>query len=252
MLLIPLKTPLIQPGQELFPVLQRAVNDASESLQEKDIVILASKIVAYSQGRLVEVKDKEEFRELVKQEADQIVDEGNDAMTMVLTLKENVLIPNAGIDSSNTPQGQVVLWPKRSFEFAQQFRRQLMKQYHLNELGVLVTDSHCQPLRQGTSGIALGWAGFQGVQDERGAEDLFGQKMQYTQIAVADNLASAALLEMGETNASIPFVIARNVPVEFTDRNFTSLDAAIAPEECLYRPMYGGMFKIDEQRMDDF
>lgn len=235
MLLIPLKTPRLNSGQALFPVLEQTLKGAQESLREKDVLILASKVVAYQQARLVDFKDQSEFREWVKQEADRILDEGD----MILTLKNKMLIPNAGIDTSNTPEGQGVLWPEQPFEFAQAFRQQLKETYGLKEVGVLISDSHCQPLRQGTSGLAIGWAGFQGVQDERGSVDLFGRKMQYTQIAVADNLASAALLEMGETNASIPLVIARRAPIRFTEKRFCETDATLPPDQCLYKPLYG-------------
>lgn len=196
--------------------------------------MIASKALAYSQGRLMKVKNKKEFRELIRKEADRVLDEGE----MVLTMKNKVLIPNAGIDNSNTPKGKVVLWPKAPFPSAGEIRRELMKAYGLKKLGILISDSHCQPLRLGTSGIAIGWAGFEGVQDERGAKDLFGKVMQYTRIAMADDLASAANILMGETDASLPFVIIRNAPVRFTEKTFSEKDHFLAPEECLYRPLY--------------
>lgn len=237
--LIPLKTARLCAHQNLFDVFDYALEVAEETLQEKDILIIASKIVAYNQKRLVNIKNKDEFRHLVKKEADQILDDGD----IILTLKDKMLIPNAGIDNSNVPEGQVVLWPKDSFAFAQQFRQQLMEKYNLSELGVLISDSHCQPLRQGTSGLAMGWAGFEGVQDERGAKDLFGREMKYTKIAVADNLASAALLEMGETDASIPFVVARGTPAQFMGETFSADDYFMNPKECLYAPLYGERLK---------
>jgi F420-0:gamma-glutamyl ligase len=90
----------------------------------------------------------------------------------------------------------------------------------------------------GTSGIAIGWAGFEGVQDERGAKDLFGKAMKYTKIAVADNLCSAANLLMGETDASTPFVIVRGLDVQFSDKKYSEEDYFIAPDQCIYKGLY--------------
>lgn len=210
---------------------QSALERKKETLKNKDVVVIASKALAFSQGKLV---DCDNLEELVKKEADKVLDEGE----MIITLKNKILVPNAGIDNSNTPDGQVVLWPDKPFYFAEEIRALLMKYYLLNDLGVLITDSHCQPLRAGTTGIAIGWAGFNGVQDEIGKRDLFGRKMSYTKIAVADNLASAANLEMGETNASIPFVVARGVNAEFTDKEYSENDYYINPNNCIYRNFY--------------
>lgn len=233
MQLIPLKTSRISPHQDLFDVLKNALEAADQKLEEGDILIIASKIIAYSQGRLVNVKDDDEFKSLIRKEADRVLDEG----MMTLTMKNKILIPNAGIDRSNVPEGQVVLWPQEPFEWARAFWQKLMESYNLKRIGIVVSDSHCQPLRQGTSGLALAWAGFEGVKDERGSVDLFGRAMSYTKIAVADNLASAALLEMGETDASVPMVIARGVKVEFTDRVFSEKGYFMSPKNCLYRPL---------------
>lgn len=234
MQLIPLRSRLIKSEDDLLAAVENSLKQAKENIKNGDILIIASKVLAYSQGRLVFTKNKKEFKELIRKEADKVLEDGD----MTITLKNKVLIPNAGIDSSNTPKDYVILWPEDPFKSAQQIRQDLIKKYKLKNLGILISDSHCQPLRLGTSGIAIGWAGFEGVQDERGAKDLFGKKMQYTRMAVADNLASAANLLMGETNASIPFVIARDLDVEFTDKQFSEEDYFISPKKCIYKSFY--------------
>ncbi len=239
MKLIPLKSPLIKSGDNLLSALKKSLNRKKESLKNGDILVIASKVVAYSQGLLVEVKSKKEFRELIRKESDKVLLDGD----MVITMKNKVLIPNAGIDNSNTPKNQVVLWPENPFKSAQKIRQELSKEYELKKLGVLISDSHCQPLRLGTSGIAIGWAGFEGVSDERGSKDLFGKEMQYTQIAVADCVASATNLLMGETNASIPFVVVRGLNVKWTNKKATAEDYFISPNECIYKGLYNN--KID-------
>ncbi|MBU1018219.1 coenzyme F420-0:L-glutamate ligase [Patescibacteria group bacterium] len=230
--LISLKSRRLKPNDDLLAALKKAFG--KRKLKEGDILVIASKAVAYSQGRLVLVKSKKEFRKLIEKEADAVLDEGE----MVITLKNHILIPNAGIDNSNTPKNTVVLWPDKPFKAAQKIRQKLIKNYKIKNLGIVISDSHCQPLRAGTSGIAIGWAGFMGVQDERGNKDLFGKKMEYTQIAVADDLASSANLLMGETNASIPFVIARGLKVKWSEKKFSEKDYFIHPKECIYKHFY--------------
>ena len=254
--LIPLKSRRFQKGSPLSPLLRESLKAApprsanqyprpnqspggpkapqGESLLDGDILVIASKVLAYSQGLLVRVADADDFRELVRREADRVLYEGD----MVLTLKNNVLIPNAGIDQSNTPEGEAVLWPEKPFEAARSLRTELMGEFGLSRLGIVISDSHCQPLRVGTTGIAIGWAGFEGVVDERGAKDLYGRKMAYTQIAVADNLASAANLLMGETDASVPFVIVRAFAAHFTEKEASDGDYFMEPGKCLYSPLY--------------
>ncbi len=232
--ILPLKSNRVQSGNELLSIVVRALKQENLKLKNRDVLAIASKVVAYSQGLLLKVESSEEFRDLVRREADKVLDEGD----MVLTLKNKVLIPNAGIDNSNTPEGEVILWPKEPFKAAEEIRRQLMEEFDLTELGIVITDSHCQPLRMGTSGISIGWAGIEGVHDERGSKDLFGREMLYTKVAVADNLASAANLEMGETDASVPFVIIRDAKVTYTDKPASENDYFISPEECIYRSLY--------------
>lgn len=239
MQLIPLKSQLFESGTDLKSAFLAALQSKNETLQSGDIVVIASKVVAYSQGLLRPVANKDEFRALIRREADQVLDEGD----MVLTMKNHILIPNAGIDNSNTPDGEAILWPEHPFEAARQIHRSLVDEFGLSEFGVVIGDSHCQPLRIGTSGIAIGWAGFWGIQDERGKKDLFGREMVYTKIAVADNLASAANLLMGETDACTPFVIVRDFAVEFTEQAFEAKDYFMGPKECLYHPLYGDKLK---------
>ncbi|MFH0838160.1 MAG: coenzyme F420-0:L-glutamate ligase [Patescibacteria group bacterium] len=237
---LPLKSRRLRSGSELVSAVVLALEHASLKLKSGDILVVASKVLAYSQGRLRLVASDKAFRELVRAEADRVLEEG----AMVLTMKNKVLIPNAGIDRSNVPEGWVVLWPQDPFGSAEKIRQGLMKKYGLRKLGIVISDSHCQPLRMGTSGIAIGWAGFEGVRDDRGAKDLYGRKMVYTQVAVADNLASTANLEMGETNASVPFVLIREAKVAFTDAMASAADYFISPKECIYRGLYGKLLKL--------
>jgi len=150
----------------------------------------------------------------------------------LLTLKNNVLIPNAGVDHKNAPRGYAVLWPEKPHESAEKIRNEIFKKTG-KYVGVLIIDSRVTPLRMGTTGVAIGMAGFDPIRDCRADKDLYGNPLLITKHALADDLASAAHLIMGEVNELIPAVLARNVPADFSEE--INLDSAIiSAKECLF------------------
>jgi F420-0:gamma-glutamyl ligase len=126
-------------------------------------------------------------------------------------------VVNAGVDDSNA-NGKTILLPHDSFAAADAIRTVLKKRYRLKRLGVLITDSRISPLRAGVTGVALGYAGFKGVRDYRGTQDLFGRTLRVTQTNVADCLATAAVLLMGEGSERSPLSIIENAPAVFSER----------------------------------
>lgn len=231
MKLIPLKTPLIKVNNDLFEILLKVLQKKRERLQNGDILVIASKAVAYAQGRVIPAENQKRFQALVEKEAEKIFGEGS----MRLTLVSKMLCPNAGIDRSNVPAGMAVLWPAHPFKWARQFRQQLADQFHLKKIGVMISDCACFPMRKGVVAQAIGWAGFEGVTDERGKKDLYGQKMTHTTRAIADSMATAANLLMGETNASTPLVIVREAPVNWTAKKQSAEDYWMDSAEDIYK-----------------
>lgn len=245
----PLRSPVLKKDFNLLKAIESVLSKAELNLKDGDILILSSKIVALSQGRVVDLnkitpsaaakklnkthygKGKEDPRviEIVLREADKIF-----PGKMLLTLKDGILIPSAGIDFSNAPEGFAILWPKNPWKTAQNLRAALVQKFKLKKLGIVIIDSHCQPLRWGTTGIALSWAGFLGVEDCRGEKDIYKKPLKVTKKAVADNLASSALLVMGEAAEKIPFALIRNAPVKFTARMQKKSEVFIRPKDCLF------------------
>jgi coenzyme F420-0:L-glutamate ligase len=260
-------TPTIPPevglGCDLLPVLAQAlVADGAAPLQERDIVCITSKVVAIAQGRVVELasiepspqarqmkrlrysKDFEsqpELAELVLREAD-ILFTGEGAH-VYLTLKGTVWIANAGLDLSNAFPGTAILWPDGPWAWAAEFRRRLRSHYGLKELGVVLTDSRLTPLRRGVTGVAIAYAGFEGVQSEVGKPDLFGRPLKVTHRAIADDLATTAVLVSGEAAEGQPFSLIRGAPAIFTDREIDPEEMAVKPQDDLYAGMYNAAFK---------
>jgi len=112
-----------------------------------------------------------------------------------------------------------------------------MKKFGLKQLGVIITDSRTMPLRAGVTGVAIGYAGFRGVRDYRGKPDLFGRLLHVSRTDVADSLATAAVLLMGEAKECQPLATIEDAPVEFCER-IDRNELKISLEDDMYRPLF--------------
>ena len=214
--------------------------------QENDILVVSSKYISMSEGSLLKIdrvkcseKAKilgaayhinEKIVELTLREADYVF---NGVPGFLLSIKDDILAPNAGIDRSNVPAGYVVIYPRLPFKTADNLRRRFLIDMGLN-VGIVISDSRLMPGRIGTIGVALANAGFEPTEDERGNIDLFGRVLRVSFRAVADTLATMAVAVMGEGNESIPAAVIRGVNVTRTDRKLSSRDMAVDADQDLY------------------
>lgn len=111
---------------------------------------------------------------------------------VVLTVKDNTLIPSAGIDESNS-DGYYILWPKDSQKEAKKICKYIKSKFNLKKIAVIITDSHTTPLRYGTTGISTGFYGLEPFHDYRGSEDIFGRKMKISRGNMVDALSTAGV-----------------------------------------------------------
>ena len=176
-----------------------------------------------------------EFAELILHEADKIY---GGVKKAILTLKNGVLTANAGIDNKNAPLDYVTLWPNNPKKWAKQIREEI-KRRTSKKVAVLIIDSGLVPLRMGTSGLALAVAGFKPVRDCRGKKDIYGKPLVITRLAVADDLASAAHLLMGEVAEKTPVVLIKDAPVDFDDCVYGSADMMMPFKECIFMNAFG-------------
>ena len=251
MRLYAVRTSIIKTGENLVEVILESLKKQKLQLENDDILALASKIVACAEGcvaKLSNIKPSEEakelakkfslqpeFAELILQEADKVY---GGVERAVLTLKNGVLTANAGIDNKNAPVGFVVLWPKNAEKRAKDIREEIIHRTG-KQIAVLIVDSGLVPLRLGTNGLALAVAGFKPVMDFRGEKDIFGKTLIITRHAVADDLASAAHLLMGEVAEKTPVVLIKGAPVVF-DGGVYGCDAMmISPDECIFMNAFG-------------
>jgi putative folate metabolism gamma-glutamate ligase len=201
-----LKTHRITEDRDLHALLDRYV----PVLEEKSVLAITSKIVSICQGRMVPVGTVDK-QALVEREADLYLPPSSSQYHISLTIKEHLLIPMAGVDESNA-QGQYVLWPRDAQDVANRVRAHLQERFALQHLGVLITDSKTTPLRWGVTGTAIAHSGFLAVNDYRGHPDIFGRPLQMTTVDVADALAAAAVLVMGEADEQTPLALLEDLP----------------------------------------
>ena len=250
LLVIPIKTRIITAEDDMLGVLIEAISNAGEEIRDNDILAMAETPLGTTEGQVVKLLEVEvspmakslaerydllpAVAELVIQEADEIL---GGISRVLLTIKNNTLMANAGVDKSNIPPGYASLLPVNPKASAMRIRREIKKRLG-KTVGVLIIDSRTQPLRLGNIGMALGVAGFKPVVDDRGRNDLFGNTMRITRRAVADNLSSACTAVMGESDESIPAALIRDAPVEFVDASFDSGEMWIGPDECMYMAIF--------------
>ncbi len=219
-------------------------------LKDGDILVISSKFVAVSEGRVVDLSTvvpsnhaaslarkmniSPELCELVIRESDDMI---GGVPGFMLTLKEGLLTPNAGIDKSNIEHGKVVLYPRNPLESARALVEELRFRRGV-EVGVVVSDSRLMPTRKGTVGVALAAAGMEAIVDLRGKPDLFGNVLKVTSQAVADDLCSGAQVVMGEANESVPIVLVRGLTTS-DGKGYRMSSFAVDPEQCVYMRSLG-------------
>jgi coenzyme F420-0:L-glutamate ligase len=245
MQLFGIHTKIIKPEDDLLSVILEAVAKQQLKIEDGDVLAVASKAVATFQNRLrrldsVKPSKKAEtlarkyelepnFVEIVLQEAERVY---GGVPKALLTLREHILTANAGVDHKNSPKGYATLWPKNPFKKAEETRQEILKRIG-KRVGVLIVDSRVTPLRMGTTGLALAVAGFEPVRDCRVDKDIYGRAVSITRHALADDLASAAHLIMGETNEQSPAVLIKDAPVKLTEAVKSSA-VVIPPNQCLF------------------
>lgn len=233
----PVQTRIFKVGEDLAQFIVDHV-DRSQ-VHESMILAVTSKIVSLAEGMLVP-RSSIDKHALIEREADHNL--GEVGYGCYLTIKDGLFIPSAGIDESNSEDDDYILYPKDPFLSAQKLWESLKSKWNINSLGVIITDSHTTPLRRGVTGIALSYWGFHGLKDMVGSPDLFGRKLQMTTVNLADGLATAATLLMGEANESRPLAILSGAEVQFADQIDPS-EIRMNLTQDLYYPFFKHLIK---------
>lgn len=229
---------ITQEDRDIFAILDKYI----EKPEEGSVIAITSKIISITEGNILKITDsenKEEKEELVKQNSALYLPMASSKYDISFTITNNILSASAGIDESNG-NGYYILWPKDAQSTVNKIREYLTKKFNLQNLGVIITDSKTTPLRWGVTGISLAHSGFSALYDYIGTPDLFGRAFVYEKLNIADSIATAAVLEMGEGSEQTPLAVLSDIKnIEFQSRNPTEeeLDSSkISMEDDLFAP----------------
>jgi len=225
--------PLIKPGDDLPRLIVETVHKLGWGIREKDILVVGQKAVSKAEGRLVNLGSvcpskralaiskktgrRPEFVQIVLNDSKKVV--RTDRMALIVTTKHGWTCLNAGVDKSNVKGDQnYALLPTNPDASARKIRNSIR---HLTRksIGVIITDTHSRPFRLGQVEETIGIAGLKPHADYRGQRDLFGYQLKFKNVALADEVAGAAELVMGQGREAIPAAIVRGLKrVRFQDR----------------------------------
>ncbi|MGA3297286.1 MAG: coenzyme F420-0:L-glutamate ligase [Candidatus Bathyarchaeia archaeon] len=240
------KMPLVKSHDDIGDQLVQAVRDQSMQILDHDIIVVAQKIVSKSEGRVVDLqtvtpstlantiaesseKDPKHVEVILREAANIIRMRGPH---IIVETRHGFVCANAGVDRSNAGNGDLaVLLPIDPDRAAQKLRKRI-RELTGADVGVIISDTFGRAWRNGQVNVAIGIDGLKPIVDYRGRRDMFGNQLKVTQIAIADELASAAELVMRKSDG-VPVAIIRGVDYA---KGSGSVNQLIRPkEEDLFR-----------------
>ena len=242
--------PMIEPGDDLAEIVTEALRQSDIALESGDIIVIAQKIVSKSENRYVDlttispsgrardiaaVVDKDPRHvETILSESQEVLRQR--AGVLIVVHRLGFIMANAGIDQSNIEHSagseRVLLLPFDPDGSCLRLKAHFDNAFGC-ETGVIVNDSFGRPWRNGVTGVALGAAGVPSLQSLIGKPDLFGRQLRVSEVAVADELAAAASLVMGQSDEGFPVVHVRGYASRAPERN----------AQALIRPKHLDMFR---------
>ena len=215
--------PIIKAGDNLAELICDAAEKQSTPIQNGDILVVTHVVVSRAEGTVVNLDEvvpsefakniAEQYEkdpalvEVVLREAKSIRRMGD--RKLITETKHRFVCANSGIDKSNVPgERNVALLPEDPDGSAEEIRREIRRLTDRN-VAVIVSDTHGRPLRDGEINIAIGVSGMSPIKNRRGEKDLFGYILRVKRTAIADELASAAELVIGQADEGIPVAIIR-------------------------------------------
>ncbi|MGD2066415.1 MAG: coenzyme F420-0:L-glutamate ligase [Candidatus Bathyarchaeota archaeon] len=215
--------PIVKEGDDLASLICQAAEKQGTPIKNGDVIVVTHVIVSRAEGSIVnlETVTPSEFAKSVAKRTGKdprlvevVLRDSRSIVRMregklITESKQGLICANSGVDVSNvSADSYVALLPEDANKSAQTIRKRIM-QIAGKDVAVIVSDTHGRPLRQGEINIALGTSGFEPIRDRRGEKDLFGYTIRIKRTAIADELASAAELVIGQTNEGIPVAIIR-------------------------------------------
>jgi coenzyme F420-0:L-glutamate ligase/coenzyme F420-1:gamma-L-glutamate ligase len=223
---------MIQAGDDLVAAFCAALDESNDDVETGDVIAVTSKVVSKSEGRVVPCgPDESDKVALVESEARRVL--RRRGPLRITETSHGFICANAGIDLSNTEAGTAVLLPVDPDRSARRFRADLRRARGV-DVGVVVTDTFGRPWRQGVTDVAIGVAGLQPVLDLRGTTDALGRVLEATEVAIADEIASAANLVLHKA-AGTPFAILRGLDASYFGEGSVADRVVRRPVDDLFR-----------------
>ena len=224
--------PEVRPDDPLAALVADAAAAQGTPLVDGDCIVVTQKVVSKAEGRLVPIDpdDRGARRALVESESVRILRRRGDLI--ISETPHGFVCANAGVDLSNVDAGWAALLPVDADRSARRIRDALRATRDV-DVAVVISDTFGRPWRNGLTDVAIGVAGLAAVVDLRGTDDALGRELQVTEVAVADEVASAAELVMGKS-AAVPVAIVRGLDPAWL-RESSARDLVRAPGDDLFR-----------------
>ncbi|MGI0079630.1 MAG: coenzyme F420-0:L-glutamate ligase [Nitrososphaerales archaeon] len=249
------KIPLVKQGDDYVKVIVDAIQATGAEIHDKDILVIASKVVSTALGLMVKIDDIKPSKkalaiakkyglnpnhiQLILNEADEVygaVAYKNPKFIIFWTRKGEAFEINSGVDIKNSPIGLETVDIPEPNKVSREIKDRV-QQLTGKKVGILIIDSNWYPLRNGSIGFTVGLSGFEPSKnctiDENGnpAKDIYGRPVPLARHDVADDIAAAGHLLIGEAGERVGVVLARNTPAQFTESpDYNSL--FLTPKEC--------------------
>lgn len=239
--------PIIKEGDDLAKLICGAAIRQQTPIENGDIIVITHVVVSRAEGNTVNLDEvtpsdfaktvaqqlgkEPALVEVILRESKSIVRMGNGHL--IVETKHGFVCANAGVDQSNVPGGRTVAPLPRNPDRSARALRQRIRMLTEKDVAIIVSDTHGRPLREGEINIALGVAGISPIRDRRGETDMFGYVLRVKRTAIADELASAAELVIGQAKEGVPVAIIRGY-------HYPKSERAIAKE--LIRPRSEDLF----------
>ena len=236
----------IRPNDELDALILRSLEQRQEQIFDNDVLVVAHKIVSKAEGRVVNLEhikpsaeslkiaeedDKDpRIMELILDESKEMIRHSNGVI--IVETRHGFICANAGVDQSNVEDSvnHAVLLPVDADASANKIRESLREKTAGKDFAVIITDTFGRPFREGQTNVAIGIAGIEPIKSYVGSADMYGKKLRVTEIAVVDEIASAAELVMGKLER-VPVVIIRGYKYQKPEKESSTVSKLIRPKE---------------------
>ena len=240
--------PLIKPGDNLASIILKSILKNQLTINDNDIIVIAQKVVSKAENRYVDLEKIKISDDAINLASklnknpgfiQAVINESN----KILSTKKNVIIVehklgfinvNAGIDLSNVPSKKLALLlpedPRKSAKDIQNYLSEKLNK----KISIIITDSITRPYRSGVINIALASYNIQSLEDLKGQKDIYGKKLKGTEVAIADQIASAAGLLMGQGDEKQPIIVVKGLNKNTYQTN-NAFNLIVKENEDLYR-----------------